>query len=71
MYQNGMKNYKQETVRGAIIDVTYNAQNTEKKDGELLQRLVFEKGNVDILDPASKQTFFFIIQHSCLQMGRN
>lgn len=59
MYQNGMKNYKQETVRGAIIDVTYNAQNTEKKDGELLQRLVFEKGNVDILDPASKQTFFF------------
>lgn len=31
MYQNGMKNYKQETVRGAIIDVTYNAQNTEKK----------------------------------------
>lgn len=44
MYQNGMKNYKQETVRGAIIDVTYNAQNTEKKDGELLQRLVFEKG---------------------------
>lgn len=34
------------------------SQNTEKKDGELLQRLVFEKGNVDILDPASKQTFF-------------
>lgn len=61
MYQNCMKNYKQETVRGAIIDVTYNnAKNTEKKDGELLQRLVFEKGNVDILDPASKQTFFFI-----------
>lgn len=54
MYQNGMKNYKQETVRGAIIDVT----KYRKKDGELLQRLVFEKGNVDILDPASKQTFF-------------
>lgn len=48
-YQSGMKSYKQETLVESLLDVTYNAHNAEKSNVELLQRLVFERGNVDIL----------------------
>lgn len=48
MNPNGMKNYKQETLAGSVLDATYYVI-MQKKDVDLLQRLVFEKGIGDIL----------------------
>lgn len=62
--QNGMKNYKQETLVGTLLDVTYNAHNAEKKDVELLQRLVCDKGKCR---HSGIRAVFSFIQHSCLQ----
>nr|XP_034302841.1 uncharacterized protein LOC105322827 isoform X10 [Crassostrea gigas] len=61
MYPNFLKNYKQETLVESLLNVTYDAHNAEK-DVEVLQRLVFEKGNVEIL--ISEQCFFYSSQLS-------
>nr|XP_034335041.1 uncharacterized protein LOC117692109 isoform X2 [Crassostrea gigas] len=61
MYPNFLKNYKQETLVESLLNGTYDAHNAEK-DVEVLQRLVFEKGNVEIL--ISEQCFFYSSQLS-------
>lgn len=49
------------TLVESLLNVTYDAHNAEK-DVEVLQRLVYEKGNVEIL--ISEQCFFYSSQLS-------
>lgn len=60
-HSDELKNFKQETLVESLLDVSYEAHNAEN-DVELLQRLVLEKGNVEIL--LSEQCFFYSAQLS-------